>query len=367
MNNRIRISVDELHRNTYYQLYKFLFTPEFKGLNNDAKVLYSLLRDRHKLSVKNNWINAKGEVYLIFSREDMCEMLDLSENTLRKSINALKQFNLIDEERMGQGKPNRIYMLTVKNVDDDQNLKNCGSESAKNDKNTKNLKNCGSEPAVFEVLDSQKLRASNNNINKNNYSENIPSDPIISVLVGGSENTNKKEDGIRWDGIFAQDVKLVEQQKKEGSRNVTAKTSTEHLKPSPPRYDYNTVEQIIKSDIEYDNILTDKAVDEELLDEICHAIVNTICTEFKDGYIDMGKERVHAEVVRSAFFKLSREEIEDFAINFNKQTEPITKMASYIRTSLFRNHRTGYHAVTNHYYVNNPGATKKVQGNMTRH
>lgn len=107
---------------------KFLFEGEFKALSNDARVLYSLLKDRHELSLKNNWIDEKGNVFLIFSRDDMQDMLGLSKPTVIKAVNCLKKHGLIEEERLGQGKANRIY-LTVATVDITERSNSFTSES----------------------------------------------------------------------------------------------------------------------------------------------------------------------------------------------------------------------------------------------
>ena len=117
MTNRIRYTAAEVQRNTFYQMPKFLFDDEFKGLSNDARVLYSLLRDRHELSLKNQWLNENDEVYLIFSRENMCEMLNLSEKTVTKAMNDLKKHRLVDVQRRGQGKTNLIYLLNLESLD----------------------------------------------------------------------------------------------------------------------------------------------------------------------------------------------------------------------------------------------------------
>lgn len=114
MPNHIRYTVAEYSRNTFYQLPAFLFDAEFSKLSNDAKILYTLLRARHDLSVKNGWQNEKGEIYLTMTREEMCEMLNASMHTVIKTITELKKYDLLDEERPGQGKPNRIYLLQVK-------------------------------------------------------------------------------------------------------------------------------------------------------------------------------------------------------------------------------------------------------------
>ena len=115
MSNRIRYTVDKVLGNSFYQMPKFLFEEEFKKLSNDARVLYSLLRDRHELSIKNEWYNNKNEVYLIMTREEMEKMLNLSLPTIIKALKELKSINLIEEERKGQGKPNLLYLLELKN------------------------------------------------------------------------------------------------------------------------------------------------------------------------------------------------------------------------------------------------------------
>ena len=68
----------------------------------------------------------------------------------------------------------------------------------------------------------------------------------------------------------------------------------------------------------------------------------------------MGEECVPAEIVKSEFFKLECDHIEYFIDCFNRQTKLITKLPSYIRTSLFHNRGTINHHYTNRVYVDNP-------------
>jgi len=89
------------------------------------------LRDRHELSFKNNWVDEDGNVYLIFSREDMSEMACVSDSTILRCMRTLKAFNLIEEERQGLGKLNKIYVLTVENVENTQRRQIDGSRDVK--------------------------------------------------------------------------------------------------------------------------------------------------------------------------------------------------------------------------------------------
>jgi hypothetical protein len=114
MKNRIRYTVERVNGNQFYQLPKFLFNDEFENLSNDARILYTLLKDRHELSIKNEWYNDKQEVYLIMRREEMESLLKLSAPTTRRVLKELKVANLIEEERQGLNKPNLIYLLECK-------------------------------------------------------------------------------------------------------------------------------------------------------------------------------------------------------------------------------------------------------------
>jgi len=113
-NNRVRYIATNENNNRFYQMPKFLFeNEEFTSLSNDAKVLYMLLKDRHELSLSNGWVNENNEVYLIYTRIDMQEIMHISKNTITKIVNELKKYELIDEVRQGMNKPNLIYLLAV--------------------------------------------------------------------------------------------------------------------------------------------------------------------------------------------------------------------------------------------------------------
>jgi len=106
-----RYTASDVAASRFYQMPKFLFEGELKNLSNDARVLYAMIKDRHELSLQNKWVNNRNEVFLVFKREKMQEALGLSENTVIKAVKQLKEYGLIEEERQGLGKPNKIYLL----------------------------------------------------------------------------------------------------------------------------------------------------------------------------------------------------------------------------------------------------------------
>ena len=62
---------------SFFRVPRILFTaPEFKGLSNDAKLLYGLMLDRMSLSAANGWFDSKGRVYIYFTMNEVQEVLN---------------------------------------------------------------------------------------------------------------------------------------------------------------------------------------------------------------------------------------------------------------------------------------------------
>ena len=148
---------NETLEHKYYQIPQELFVNEkYKNkLNSDSKILYAFLLDRLSLSQKNHWIAEDNNVYLIFTREEVQEKLNLSDKTVTKSFKILMEVNLVQEKRQGLGKPNLIYVGKI-NHSDSENLRFLSR------------KNYDSGIGESTALDSENLRGINtNNINTN--------------------------------------------------------------------------------------------------------------------------------------------------------------------------------------------------------
>ena len=79
---------EEAFQFCFYQIPKELFTNEYyKGkLSSDAILLYALLLDRLSISRKRGWIDENGHIYLIFTRKNAEEMLNISDKTATKEF-----------------------------------------------------------------------------------------------------------------------------------------------------------------------------------------------------------------------------------------------------------------------------------------
>jgi len=101
----------------FYQLPKELFeNPIYREVSAEAKVLYTMLKDRMLLSEKNKeeWEDENGNLYCYFSNESAQKYLNRSEPYIIKLKKELHQAGLILEVRQGVNKPNRIYPLKPK-------------------------------------------------------------------------------------------------------------------------------------------------------------------------------------------------------------------------------------------------------------
>lgn len=66
---------------------KVLFTDEyFRNLSSDAKVLYGLMLDRMALSIRHQWFDEEGKVYIIFTVEQVIQYMNCGRDKAMKTL-----------------------------------------------------------------------------------------------------------------------------------------------------------------------------------------------------------------------------------------------------------------------------------------
>ena len=114
--------INETLEYSFYQMPQELFDNEkYKKLSLEAKVIYSFLLNRMKLSKINHWINNQGEIYLIYTRKEIQSKLNLSDKPVTRAFKELRNANLIKEEKQGFGKPNLIYIGKIEHEEIETN------------------------------------------------------------------------------------------------------------------------------------------------------------------------------------------------------------------------------------------------------
>lgn len=110
----------EQYQERFYQLPKVFFTNEtYKKLSLEAKVAYSILRDRLELSLQNDWVDSEENIYFIYTNENLMEILNLGKNKVVKIKKELESVNLLRQKRLGLNKPNMLYLIKPEVTKDD--------------------------------------------------------------------------------------------------------------------------------------------------------------------------------------------------------------------------------------------------------
>ena len=98
----------------HMQMPRWLFSdPQYSGLSLESKVAYTFLLNRFQLSRRNGWVNRHGEVYVIYTREDLAREMQVSYRKAISCFKELAQKHLLWEQRQGRGLPNRIFLAEV--------------------------------------------------------------------------------------------------------------------------------------------------------------------------------------------------------------------------------------------------------------
>ena len=158
------LTADRAYNTFFLQLPKpFITSPKYKELSSDAKIAYTLLRDRSEYSMQNNLVDEKNRIYFLFTDEDLAYDLSVSRNTARKAKQELINANLLKKIDMGYNKKehkrnaSRHYLAEL-----EVSASDVYPIHANNEKNLKNAQNVDlSHGAKFEHSFSDDKNAQN--------------------------------------------------------------------------------------------------------------------------------------------------------------------------------------------------------------
>lgn len=168
---------------------KFLMLPAlliygelYRSLDSGAKIAWTILNDRANLSKKNGWYDEKGNVYFVYTNQELMNLVNVSEPTIVKIKKELICYGLLEQKRMGRGKANLLYIYEpVASKSDAQNL--IEIDDVGNTLEFQNLKNLSSRTENNLVQELKKIKPNNtknNNINFNNIESVNESERAIS-------------------------------------------------------------------------------------------------------------------------------------------------------------------------------------------
>ena len=386
----------EAEQYSFYRVPKILFTAEcFKELSCEAKVLYGLLLDRMSLSMKNHWLDEEERVYIIFTVEEIAELLNCGTQKavkLLKELDSEKGIGLIEKKRLGLGRPNVIYVknfLVQKNdekngdMPDLQNCENhnsgvvkttiqeCPKSQFKNDENHNSedvehidigTEELEKEPYLNgekEILENMEIKMQENEeIGEENFQncENHNS-RVVKTTIQEFPKSQFKNDKNHNSGVVKTtiqecpksqsnntDINKTENNETESSNILSNLIYPEKDKMIDEIEQRNTYREIIRENISYECFQNDTPHAREEVDELVELMVEVMVMP------DQGKIRIAGEdklvsLVKSQFMKLTHAHIEYVCLCLNKNTTKVGNIKSYLLTALYNSVLT-----INHYY-----------------
>ncbi len=291
-----------------------LANPKYKEMSLEAKFIYSLLLNRLTLSQKNGWINEDKEVYLIYTREEASDMLNIS---YKKTIAAFRELidkGLLYEKRQGRGYPNLLYVLKAELNDTDasnfaqkydetsdestaeapssphntqtcQNDRSRHSDSAHQDLSKSQFKICQNDTLRTAVSEDPELPKVHPIKNNNKYIEMSYLDNSLSIRPVCSK-------GKESDGQADKDNKLLE--------SIFERCELELFQPNIRAMIRNAVERLYYSET-----------------------------------LKIGNARLPQEKVRSYLKLLDAEAVISSLERMKQNSEPIVNPTAYLMSTLF--------------------------------
>ena len=217
---------------------ELLFDNRYKQLTIEAILLYAYMLDRLKLSIENGWKDSDGKVFIYFSLESIMDLLKCSKG---KAISTLKELDekhgigLIEKKRSGYGKCSRIYVKEIFELSVSENEKT-------REKNEEDLE-----------VTNKKHEKSKNKMSRSSKIEPIE---VKKINPNNTNKSNTNKSNTKSNHIFRKDME-----------------------------EKITIEQQIRTNIDYDSLLLTHREDVEQIDEIVNLISKSWLKEIKEKYI----------------------------------------------------------------------------------
>ena len=282
---------DEAMQFTYFRIPCQLIThPRFKHLSTDSKLLYGMLLDRMSLSIKNEWYDDTGRVYIYYTVDEVCSNLNCGRDKAMRLLAELdtgKGVGLIERKKQGQGKPTRIYVKRF----------------------------------TTQEMPPQP--------------EKKPEPPAPSLGV-------EFADVQKSDFPTSRRRKNPPQEVEETDPNQTKRNQLDFIQPDPSIYppapsgrqmgiDRCEVREEVKENIEYEHLRQELPYDdvESLLELIVDVLSSTAST------IRIGGEVLPVDAVRRRFRQLDSEHIKYIIDSMSQTTTKINNIRAYLLTALY--------------------------------
>lgn len=359
-----RIQFDYFHgmeaeQYSFYRIPKMLFTAEcFRGLSCEAKVLYGLMLDRMGLSIKNRWFDEEDRVYIVFTVEEIGEMMDCGTQKavkLVKELDAEKGIGLIEKKRLGLGKPNVIYVKNFMVAEEESPLpgKTETPDDADSIKKAENKESSDHNSRIVKITNQEFSELQGENSEGHNLgTEEAPKQKLTDSQWENSKNRNS---GVAKTTIqeFPESqfkngenhnsgmVKTTIQEFPKSQSNKTDINKTDFSETAPIHpYPSDVIRQmegyrgLIRENISYGCFLRDKSCQKEELDELVELMVDVMMVPDYAVLRIAGVEKP-VTMVKERFLKLDYSHIAYVLCCLRGNTGKVGNIRAYLLTSLY--------------------------------
>lgn len=375
----------EAEQYSFYRVPKVLFTEQcFKTLSCEAKVLYGLMLDRMSLSIKNRWLDSEDRVYIIFTVEEIAELMNCGTQKAVKLVKELDSNNgigLIEKKRLGLGKPNVIYVknFMIREVPDQKPTDSCADLQSEQ-KNHRKCADLQSEQGNHEECANLQSEAENREktgtfLNCENHHSGVVKSTIQDCVESQLQNGENHNSGM----MKTTNQEFPESQFQNGENHHSR--IVEITKPEYPKSQSNNTD-INKTDISETeinqsypiissgNLKKKRDVMEEMrayrevihenidyqyhakedVDELVELMIEVMMMP-EDSMIRIAGTEKPVALVKNRFMKLNYSHIEYVLFCLNRNTTKVGNIKAYLLTALYNAPATinsYYQAEVNH-------------------
>ena len=328
----------EAEQYSFYRVPKVLFTEScFKTLSCEAKVLYGLMLDRMSLSIKNRWLDSEDRVYIIFTVEEIAELMNCGTQKAVKLVKELDSNNgigLIEKKRLGLGKPNVIYVknFMLREVPAQKPMDSCADLQSEQ-KNYRKCADLQSEQGNHEECANLQSEAENREktgtfLNCENHHSRIVEITKPEYPKSQSNNTDINKTDISETEIN-QSYPII-------SGNLKKKRDVME--------EMRAYREVIHENIDYQYHA------KEDVDELVELMIEVMMMP-EDSMIRIAGTEKPVALVKSRFMKLNYSHIEYVLFCLNRNTTKVGNIKAYLLTALYNAPATinsYYQAEVNH-------------------
>ena len=359
----------EAEQFTFYRIPKILFTAEcFKTISCEAKVLYGLLLDRMSLSIKNRWFDEEDRVYIIFTVEEIAELMNCGTQKavrLLKELDSEKGIGLVEKRRLGLGKPNVIYVknFMVKQPEKEEkepekpvNTQNCENHNSRVVKTTiqecpksqfKNDENHNSgmmKTTIQECAESQFKNDENHNSG------------IVKITTPECPKSQSNNTDINNTDFSENEYSDTESSETDFNETDNILSNLSHLSVRKTAGMIDMVEEmeayrkIIRENISYECFEDSRYRQQEEVDELVELMVEVMVMP-DNSTVRIGGVDKPVVIVKNRFMKVEHGHIEYVVGCLEKNTSKVGNIRAYLLTTLYNSTMTienYYRAEVNH-------------------